>query len=551
MSDDRQKPSTDTPIEQTEGEASIDARAPADRPSITDTAPKGQRRGLLIAVVASAAMVSMAFPPLDWGWLGYMAYAPLFWAVRSARSGRGGFGLGYLFGVLHFAALTPWIGVTVVHWSGTSWGWMAWALLSLIQGLWFGLFGLIAWAVGRRSSGDGRLLLTACSWVAVEWLRTLGSVAMPWGLAGYTQYRSLSLIQISDLVGVYGVSFVLALVNAGLSALPSWASGDRSREARRGRAVLRIGGLHLDIGVLVLPCLFYAGALTYGMLTAGLPWNGAPVVTSLIQPNPGLSDTDLGARLRPLVSAADAVAVSAPSLTVWPESACPGDVVHDPNLRSLFTSFAERTSGYHLVGTAFTDDEGRERNSAALVGPDGTIEGRYDKRQLVPYGEWVPARWLLRPVNALFRVPAQDVAGGGPQKPLEAREMRIGVMICYESIFPSIARDHVRNGANILVSSTNDGWAGRSASPRQHFAMTVFRAIETRRTVCAAALTGLTGIVGPNGSQMIADPYQPAAITELVFLRDGMTPYVRWGDWFVYLCGAIIVYGLFRRPRTD
>jgi apolipoprotein N-acyltransferase len=287
------------------------------------------------------------------------------------------------------------------------------------------------------------------------------------------------------------------------------------------------------------------------MLTVGLPWNGQPVVVSLIQPNlPTIgAPVDRDVAMGRLAQAAHAAEASVPSLCVWPESAVRGDAVNDQNLSSVFSSFAGLTKGYHLVGTSFAESNGAERNSAALYGPDEGLAGRYDKQRLVPFGEWFPARFALAPVAGLFRIPEADVVAGGEQAPLAAREMRLGVLICYESIFPGLARDRVRRGANVLVSVTNDSWAGRSASPRQHFAMSVFRAVETRRYLCAAGLTGVTGLIAPNGAANCAAENEPALVTDLIYLREGLTPYARWGDWFAVLCALVITLVVWRGGR--
>jgi apolipoprotein N-acyltransferase len=517
-----------------------------DAPSIAERTAPWQRWAPWVAVLVSAGLVTLSFPPADIGWLAWLAYAPFLWALLQARRPGLAAGLGYVFGVVHFAAITTWLGVTVSGWAGSSVGWIAWVGLAAIQGLWYALFGYIAWWVVDRTRGDARLLLLACAWTVVEHLRTLGGLAMPWALSGYTQYRALTMIQISEITGFLGVGFLIALVNAALASL--FIVNAPRTTARRSRAVIRMGRVSADVGVLVVPCLFYAGALTYGMLTVGLPWNGRPVMVSLIQPNmPSIgSQPPRDVRMGRLAEAVHTVSQSAPSLVVWPESVVDEDAVNNLDMRTVFSAFANMTGGYHLVGTGYTDERGNERNSAALFAPDIGLAGRYDKQQLVPFGEWVPARGLFKPFAGIFRIPEKDLVSGGRQKPLVAREMRLGVLICYESIFPALARDRVRQDANLLVSITNDSWAGRSASPMQHFAMSVFRAVETRRTLCAAGLTGITGIVEPSGHAEYTDPDKPAIATDLVYLREGLTPYARWGDWFPYLCAILVIYGLWQ-----
>jgi apolipoprotein N-acyltransferase len=497
-------------------------------------------------VVLSAILATLAFPPARLGWLAWVAYAPLFWAVVRATRPRGAFALAYLFGILHFGALTTWVGVTVSAWSGTPLGWSAWVLLALIQGLWFGLFGWLAWFVHRGTAGDARLIALASAWVLVEWLRGLGGLAMPWGLAGYTQYRSLAIIQIAELCGVYGVSFLIALASASLSTLIK--RPDALHPGVQRRSAIRIGKTAADVGVLVLPCLFYAGALTYGLLTMGLPWQGRPAVAAVVQPNFELTGTPLPEReaLGRLVAAAKELAEKAPSLTVWPESAAPADAVNNREVNMAFSSFAKLTGGHHLVGTGYVDEMGNERNSAALFDPNLGLVSRYDKERLVPFGEWIPARPLFTPVKSIFKIPDEDLVAGRDQKPLEAGDIHAGVLICYESIFPGTSRNRVRQGADLLISITNDSWAGRSASLEQHYAMTLFRAIETRRYICVAGLTGISALISPSGAAGMAPPYRPALITNLVYLRNGQTPFVRWGDWLVVLCGIVALIGVRR-----
>jgi apolipoprotein N-acyltransferase len=439
------------------------------------------------------------------------------------------------------------VGAAILAWSGSPLAWAIWVLLAIIQGLWFGLFGWVAWWIRRGVGGDARLLLTATGWVVVEWLRTLGGFSMPWCLSGYALFRSHAIIQIAEVTGVFGVSLLVALVNASVAAALSRRTPVADAAIRK-RSAVRIAGVTADVGVLVLPCLCYAGALTYGLMTVGLPWQGRPALVAAVQPNFRSTGEPLPQReaLIRLATATRDLMESAPSLTVWPESATPADAVNDREVNATFAQFAQLTGGHHLTGTRYTDEAGRERNSAVLFAPHIGLVSRYDKERLVPFAEWVPGRAALRPFAKLLRIPEADLTSGRDQKPLEAGDMRLGVMICYESVYPSVARARVRGGADLLVSITNDGWAGPSSCLEQHYAMTVFRAVETRRFVCVAGLTGLTGIITPTGAGGTAKPDAPAIVSDLLYLRDGLTPYARWGDWLVALCGILTAAGLRR-----
>lgn len=186
-------------------------------PSVTDNSIRAQQPRLVPAVLLSAVLMTLAFPPADAGFLAWIALAPLLYALGRARRPRHAFALAYLFGFTYWGATILWIGTTVVNWSGTVFGWVAWLILVGVYAGWWGIFGGLAWWIARRAPNAFRNLGIAAVWVLMEWLRGQGSLAMPWSLAGYTQHRYLPLIQIADLCGVYGVTFVLLLVNGAVA----------------------------------------------------------------------------------------------------------------------------------------------------------------------------------------------------------------------------------------------------------------------------------------------------------------------------------------------
>jgi apolipoprotein N-acyltransferase len=189
---------------------------------------------------------------------------------------------------------------------------------------------------------------------------------------------------------------------------------------------------------------------------------------------------------------------------------------------------------------AFQKDSGGRRylNSAYLVYPDQTVAARYDKSHLVPFGEYVPLginRWLPF-LNKLVQG-VGDFAAGEPGRPVAWRGREVGILICYEVIFPELARAVAANGAQLLVNITNDAWYGRSSAPYQHFSMAVFRAVETRRALVRAANTGISGFIDPVGRIVAATPiFQEEAMTRAVPLMNLSSIYTRWGDGFAIAC---------------
>ncbi|MGC8666783.1 MAG: apolipoprotein N-acyltransferase [Chthonomonadales bacterium] len=501
---------------------------------------------LAAAVAASAVLMTAAFPPLDWGAVAWFGLAPLLAALCWAGRARRAFALGYLFGWLHWGSTVTWIGTTVVRWSGTDWGWLAWFLLTAIEALWFGLFGLLAWFMTKRASLAGRPVLWAVAWALVEWLRSQTAIAMPWSLIGYTQYRCLPVIQVADLVGVYGVGMVVVLGNG---AVATW--GMLLAKHLRGRNEGPLGRAAAEVSA--LPIAAVVASLLYGFASPAAAPRGVSVRLGLMQPN---ISSERGATLPPeeqlarMASLAMRVKQDHPDLIVWPETIAPGDVEHDAWVRSSIADIGRRLGCWQLVGSSVTDVAGGEHNSAVLFDPRGAVVARYDKHWLVPMGEWVPLRgWL--PFGDVFHFPEQDVVPGHGDAPLKAGPARLAVLICYESVFPVLARTRVEQGANLLVNMTNDSWAGRSKELAQHFAMTVFRAVETRRCAIAVATTGLTGVIEPSGRFRTLRPYRPGTMIVEAALGSGTTPYVHQGDRLVAVCGVIGAWWLWvcRRKR--
>ncbi len=505
--------------------------------SIAENAAAPQAKRLWPYVVVSAALMTAAFPPLDLGFIAWVGLAPLLYALLNARRPRHAFALGYLFGYLHWGLTVTWIGTTVVVWSGTHWGWIAWILLVAIKSLWFGLFGLLAWWIGRRSDGIGRILGLAAAWAVIEWLRGQTMVAMPWSLIGYTQYRYLPIIQAADVGGIYFVSFAIVLVNAGIV---------------EGAQAFRRTGVRGAGTVALVPAAVLIGMVAYGGFRLGQDYPGEAFRLSLMQPN------EVSARYAPKSEAeglvkyrrmADSVTSERPNVMIWPESTVE-QAVDDADSRRTFSEIARKTGAYQVVGTGFVDETGASHNSAALFSPSGELTARYDKHWLVPFGEWVPLRAYL-PFGSVFGFPERDLVPGESDSLLEAGPARMSVLICYESVFPILSRVRTAAGANLLVSITNDSWAGESAELMQHHAMTALRAVETRRYVASAATTGITALIDPTGKSVPILPYREGFLVTEARLCTGFSLYVRWGDWFVLVCGILVILGLAGMPRKN
>jgi apolipoprotein N-acyltransferase len=247
--------------------------------------------------------------------------------------------------------------------------------------------------------------------------------------------------------------------------------------------------------------LLLAGALGYGWLWPPPEVGNSPMRIALVQGNIDQRvKWDPAWQERTLAIYQDLTAAAAherPQLIVWPEAAVPFFFRADSR-RAAVEGMARAADAYLLVG-APDWQAGQPRNTAFLIGPDGQMVGRYDKRHLVPFGEYVPLRQLLSFVNPLAGGAIGEFASGHEATVFATPNGRFSVVICYEAIFPDEVRDFFRGGADFLINITNDAWFGRSAAPAQHLAMAAFRAVENRAYLIRAANTGISAIVTPDG----------------------------------------------------
>jgi apolipoprotein N-acyltransferase len=246
-------------------------------------------------------------------------------------------------------------------------------------------------------------------------------------------------------------------------------------------------------------------------------------------------------------------AIPAPDgLIVWPETAAPFYFERPDPLREAVIHLA-RISGRPLLfgSPSYEDENGRVSfmNSAYLLRPDGVVAGRYDKVHLVPYGEYVPLRQFFPFIGKLV-AGIGDFRPGKGFDPLVSDGRRLGVLICYEGIFPEAARDYKRNRADLLVNITNDAWFGRTSAPYQHLSMTVFRAVENRLYLVRAANTGVSAVIDPTGVILSrTGVFERTVLKGEVKFIDEKSFYASYGDLFVYLCGLLLILIDFMQKR--
>ena len=505
-------------------------------------------RAEAIAALASAALFAFSFPPFDLVVPVFLCLVPVTVAVaRLVDEGgtpSGAARLGFWFGLLGYGANLYWIAVALSLFTRLA---IAGYVASL---LWLSPFVGAAFAAlfaARRATRLPMAVLLPVVWVALELaLNYLLDLSFPWLPLGLAVAPHPLLAQIADLSGVRGLSFWVALTN-GLAA-DAWLT----RHSVRAVAMRALAA-----GALVV-CVAGYGAWrlrttpTRPVAVVAVVQPNVPEDEKLNSPDKTRFMTNLASLTRSALRDAD------PALVVWPETALPGYLGDHPawldSLRAL--AAVERTP--ILFGVLDVRWKSRQRydyfNSAMLTDSLGLLGAAepYHKGYLVPIVERVPF------VNPEWFAGIEYFGGfgrGAPPEPFELPFGRVGVLICYESIFPQLARRYRNHGADLLVNITNDAWFGRSSAPHQHFAHLALRAIETRTGIVRSANTGISAYVDPLGRVHGATAlFVPAARSFLASTSDVRTLYVRVGDWLGVLCllatVALVMADKTRRPAT-
>ncbi|MHC1742642.1 MAG: apolipoprotein N-acyltransferase [Syntrophobacteraceae bacterium] len=492
----------------------------------------------LVPVLLSALsglMLTASLPNVQWHWMAWIALLPLFLAIRG-KTGREAFRLGYICGLSHFLSALYWIHYVIQHYGGLP-TFLAVGALFLAAGYLAVYPALFAWAASRLEEMPALWTLALPSvWVALELVRAHAVTGFPWANLGYSQTPVLSLVQTADIAGVYGVSW---LVVFGSTVL--WST--MTRKTGWSAAVL--------FGICFGLCFAY-GQQRLKTVTE-LQEKASPWRVSVIQGNidqsrkwdPAFQQETLR-RYRDL--SLQAVAQDPPpDLLVWPETATPFFYGVDEKLtRQVNEILAEVGRPVVFGSPAITRVDGvpKLQNRAYLVTPDGKIAGSYAKQHLVPFGEYVPFQRLLFFIHRLVEA-AGDFVPGNSSVPMAFGKKALGALICYEAVFPELARETALAGAEALVNITNDAWYGRTSAPYQHMEMAGWRAVECRVPLLRAANTGISTIFDATGRMCGAVPlFETGQLTCTVRSFRLVTVYMRYGDWFAWSCASIAVAAL-------
>jgi apolipoprotein N-acyltransferase len=492
------------------------------------------RKVTKILPVLSGLLLILAYPKFNLEILAWFALIPLFFALEN-KNLKERFLAGYVFGIVFFSGILYWlVNVSV---PGAIFLIFLWAFLPAI------FCSLYAIRDARYAA-----LYIPSAWVFTEYLRTHIFTGFPWALLAYSQSFNLPVIQIADITGPYGVSFLIVLVNLGI--------------------YLAIKKAPRRFYILFFIFVLFVLVLAYGQNRIQRVYPTQRLKVAVVQGNiPQEMKWDPRYRefiIDKYIALTKEASRENPRLIIWPETSVPGYLEEEPDLKNRVTDLAKSTGAYLLIGT-LREEDAKIFNSATLVSDKGKIIKSYDKLHLVPFGEFVPferfifwARDLIdKPIGDFdrgkeftvfdFRVHNAVFKEASIQKTTEF--YKFSSLICFEDIFPDLCRNFVGKGARFLVNMTNDAWFGKSSAPYQHAQGSIFRAVENRVPVVRAANTGFSCVIDhrgkilkrvkTGGEEIFVDGYAVETIKP-VFAK---TFYTRFGDIFSWLCILFLLLG--------
>jgi apolipoprotein N-acyltransferase len=490
-----------------------------------------------LLALGSGAALALSFPNYNLSLLAWISVGMLVLASAGARPTVAPL-YGFLHGLVFYPVCLPWIDV-VMRQYGNVGPWSSAGILLLIGiagGIVCAVFSLGV-ALASRKSNALACLLAPFLWVTLEFARThLPIIGFPWNLTGYAASGNLAFLELTPLTGIYGLSFAVAAYGSLL------AYAILSGRQRVWKAAL------LATAVLIL-----IGATGGYFVPKAAPDHVAHLVQTNFPQSEHYPDNWLAlhaGELNQLEAISIAATQRSPGLIVWPEVPAPFSL-EDLAFAQRAAEIARRSRSDFLVGVVdwkFSPGRAYPTNSGVLLDPAGRRVFTYDKIHLVPFGEYVPLRRWIQFAGRLtadisdFTPGTQYRVGQLPGSPQLgsfglAADGKFGVFICYEAIFPDEVREFTKNGAQLLINISNDGWFGRSSAPAQHLMMARVRAVENRRWLLRDTNNGYTVAVDPYGRIVARMPTDIRGELDAPYaFRSDLTPFVRFGPWFAWLC---------------
>ncbi len=458
--------------------------------------------------------------------VGLVGLGAFIWSLRGTSTSKG-LTLGFLGWGAAAAAGLYWMSAVT---------WVGYGLLIFYFALFGAIFGMVAVLLRAGSGSRSWTLLVPALWTAMEYARAKLFTGFPWMLSGSLFADVPWATNVADIGGVYLVSFACVLLTCVLVCRKP------ARRLLRLAAVLGIAGTCVGYGAFRnLTASREAQILRVAAIQPKIPFKVGP-------------RKNFKAQLAEQLGLSAKIAPGDVDLIIWSETMVPGSLLEQ--VQPILAPLAREKKCYLLAGGVVRqkDKAGRGTgvafNSAVLISPEGKMVGRYDKRHLVPFGEYVPLEGRLPGAGRIFElIGTIFTPGPAHQKLPEVRTVPLGVNICFEDVFPSIARDDAKRGARVLVNLTNDSWFKDTTSEaRQHLALSALRAAETRRPLLRATNTGISALITPDGQVTVPEHgglWDKGVVRmDVPVAPTSTTGYMISGDLFAWLCAAATVLGL-------
>jgi len=527
-----------------------------------------RRRYELLLTLLSVGLTALSFPSgvslSGIGVLGWVALTPLIYVLW-----RGGYRRILFYGITYGVLAT----LLSNYWLGT------FSLVSLMAVvlIYFGFYTVFMVPFGgavllfRRSSPAARVFLTAAAWTVFELFRSTGFLGYPWVLVGHSQYANLPLIQISEFTGVWGVSFVVVLVSAGLAELLGvfdrrngvWSTPTGGAKSYSW-VVLSAPIRHILIAVAAVVAATHLYGWSVLLLENRYPEADETPRVALIQQNSDPRKHEYERTFQTLRELTDRALKENPDIVIWSETAFVPNIRRwgreDPERYRLARLVREFRDYQGSIGTwlltgnddyqIVLDEDGREverlsYNAAVLFSDEGERLATYHKMKLVPFTEYFPYEEELPFVYKALEEFDVSFWEPGDERTVFAHPLfTFSTPICFEDVFPDEVRRFVLNGAEVILNITNDYWSLTEVQAQQHFVASLFRSVENRRPLLRASASGVTAYVDPYGRVVARRPQysEEYLITDVPVSRQGnLTPYTRYGDWFPRLAGVALL----------
>ncbi|MFH0925270.1 MAG: apolipoprotein N-acyltransferase [bacterium] len=513
---------------------------------------KAHQNFKFILAIFSGILLFLCFPKPDMGLLAWIALVPMLIALEDVASRKEAFSLGLLTGLFFYTATLYWVIIAMHNYGGINYL-LSLALLVLLvvyMSLYIGIFTIVIYDLKKRCP-ILYILAIPIGWTGLEYMRSWFFTGFPWVSLGYSQYKFLKIIQLADTIGVYGISFMIVLVNAILAYLiRTFLLGTHFNISKKERNSI-IKGLISIIAIIGI-CYIYGYlrikeynmrevkeqlkvSVIQGNITQSLKWDSVFKSETV-----GIYEDLTKKSLQ-----------DDPEIIVWPETAVPFFFQEGGEYKDRIINLIKEANRPILFGTPRYDLNGKDYlpyNSALFLSPQGELINKYDKIHLVPFGEYIPFSNILTFLDSLV-VQVGNFCSGKEYVLMNIKNSKLGAVICFEIIFPDLVRKFVKKGANLIVNLTNDAWYDRSSAPYQHFSMVVFRAVENKCSVVRCANTGISGFIDGVGNIVNSTPiFKMLYLTERLDIKKGKkTFYTMYGDIFGMLCfGLLVGYPLLR-----